>query len=50
MRIGKFSSSIYKLASLFGDGQGTKKRKASKRKVRRKPPKAISKGLRKLLK
>jgi len=50
MRIGKFSSSLYKLASMFGGGQSTTKRKARKRKVRRKAPKAISKGLRKLLK
>ena len=50
MRIGKFSTSIYRLASMFGGGQSTKKRKASKRKVRRKPPKTVSKVLRKLLK
>jgi hypothetical protein len=33
---------------MFGDGRGTKKRKARKRDVRRTGPKAISKGLRKL--
>jgi len=48
MMIGNISSGLYKLASLFGDGQGTKKHKARKRKVRRKLPNALIKGLRKL--
>ena len=48
MRISKTGGIFDKLSRMLGDGRSTKKGKARKRKTRRKAPKAIRKGLRKL--